>query len=34
MDTGNVRHVFVAGRARKWDGQLVDVDVARLRRDA
>jgi cytosine/adenosine deaminase-related metal-dependent hydrolase len=32
MDTANVRHVFVAGRARKWDGRLVDVDLARLER--
>jgi cytosine/adenosine deaminase-related metal-dependent hydrolase len=32
MDTANVRHVFVAGRARKWDGRLVGVDEARLRR--
>ena len=34
MDTANVRHVFVAGRARKWDGRLVGVDVAALRRRA
>lgn len=32
MGTANVRHVFVAGRARKWDGRLVDVDLARLER--
>ncbi len=32
MDTANVRHVFVAGRARKWDGRLVGVDLARLER--
>jgi cytosine/adenosine deaminase-related metal-dependent hydrolase len=32
MDTANVRHVFVAGRARKWNGRLVGVDEARLRR--
>ncbi|MCU0976771.1 MAG: amidohydrolase family protein [Steroidobacteraceae bacterium] len=32
MDTANVRHVFVAGRARKWNGRLVKVDEARLRR--
>ena len=32
MNTANVRHVLVAGRARKWDGRLVDVDLARLER--
>jgi cytosine/adenosine deaminase-related metal-dependent hydrolase len=32
MGTANVRHVFVAGRARKWDGRLVDLDLARLER--
>ena len=32
-DARNVRAVFVGGRARKWAGQLVDVDVDRLRDD-
>lgn len=27
MDTANVKHVFVAGRIRKWNGQLVDTDL-------
>lgn len=31
-DARNVRGVFVAGRARKWDGELVEVDLADLRR--
>jgi cytosine/adenosine deaminase-related metal-dependent hydrolase len=31
MDTSNVKHVFIAGQLRKWNGQLVGVDVARLR---
>ena len=31
MDTSNVKHVFIAGRLRKWDGQLVDVNVDELR---
>jgi 5-methylthioadenosine/S-adenosylhomocysteine deaminase len=30
MDTGNVDSVFVAGKARKWRGQLVGVDLKRL----
>jgi 5-methylthioadenosine/S-adenosylhomocysteine deaminase len=30
MDTSNVDSVFVAGRALKWRGQLVGVDVQRL----
>lgn len=30
-DARNVEAVFVAGRARKWAGALVDVDVSRLR---
>ena len=34
MDTSNVDTVFVAGRARKWKGQLVGVDLASLRRQA
>ncbi len=28
---GNVSAVFVAGRVRKWDGRLVDVDAAAVR---
>src|SRR6476661_4293892 len=32
MDTSNVEHVFVAGKVRKWQGRLVGVDLARLRR--
>ncbi|WP_285100725.1 amidohydrolase family protein [Promicromonospora sp. MEB111] len=31
-DPRNVRAVFVGGRARKWDGELVDVDLGELRR--
>ena len=34
MDTSNVDTVFVAGRARKRAGRLVDVDVERVRRQA
>src|SRR5262252_820270 len=32
MDTSNVENVFVAGKIRKWQGKLVDVDLAKLRR--
>ena len=32
MDTSNVDTVFVAGRLKKWKGELVGVDVAGLRR--
>jgi cytosine/adenosine deaminase-related metal-dependent hydrolase len=32
MDTSNVDSVFIAGRARKWRGALVDVDLARVTR--
>ena len=32
MDTSNVENVFVAGKIRKWQGKLVGVDLARLRR--
>ncbi len=32
MDTGNVDSVFVAGRPLKRNGQLVGVDLDRLRR--
>ena len=31
MDTGNVDSVFVAGRALKRHGELVDVDMNRIR---
>ena len=31
MDTSNVENVFVAGKAMKWQGQLVGVDLHRLR---
>lgn len=31
-DPRNVRGVFVGGRARKWDGELVGVDVDEVRR--
>lgn len=32
MDTGNVEHVFIGGRTRKWRGELVGVDLARIER--
>jgi cytosine/adenosine deaminase-related metal-dependent hydrolase len=32
MDTSNVEHVFIAGRPVKWAGDLVDVDLEKLRR--
>jgi len=32
MDTSNVETVIVAGKVRKWKGQLLDVDMAHLRR--
>jgi 5-methylthioadenosine/S-adenosylhomocysteine deaminase len=32
MDTSNVDTVFVGGKARKWKGALVGVDIAELRR--
>jgi 5-methylthioadenosine/S-adenosylhomocysteine deaminase len=32
MDTGNVDTVFIAGKARKRAGRLVDVDLARIKR--
>ena len=32
MDTSNVENVFVAGQVRKWRGNLVGVDLARIRR--
>jgi 5-methylthioadenosine/S-adenosylhomocysteine deaminase len=34
MDTSNVDSVFVAGRARKWRGRLVNVNVDQLLRKA
>lgn len=34
MDTSNVDTVFVGGTVKKWKGELVGVDVARLRRIA
>lgn len=30
MDTSNIEHVFVAGKALKWQGQLLGVDVPHL----
>ena len=32
MDRTNVETVIVAGKVRKWKGQLLDVDLAQLRR--
>ena len=32
MDRTNVETVIVAGKVRKWKGQLLDVDLDRLRR--
>jgi cytosine/adenosine deaminase-related metal-dependent hydrolase len=32
MDRSNVETVIVAGKVRKWKGQLVDVDLPHLRR--
>jgi len=32
MDTSNVDSVFIAGRIMKWRGELVGVDLARIRR--
>jgi len=34
MDSSNVDSVFIAGKARKRRGQLVDVDINRVRRIA
>ncbi len=34
MDTSNVDSVFIAGKARKLAGQLVDVDLQRIARMA
>ncbi len=33
MERSNVETVIVAGKIRKWKGQLLDVDVSKLRRD-
>jgi len=33
MDRTNVETVISAGKVRKWKGQLLDVDLNRLRRD-
>jgi cytosine/adenosine deaminase-related metal-dependent hydrolase len=33
MDRTNVETVIVAGKVRKWKGQLLDVDLPRLRRE-
>jgi cytosine/adenosine deaminase-related metal-dependent hydrolase len=32
MDTSNVDGVFIAGRVMKWGGELVGIDLARIRR--
>ena len=32
MDTSNVENVFIAGKVMKWHGQLVGVDLNRIRR--
>jgi 5-methylthioadenosine/S-adenosylhomocysteine deaminase len=34
MDTSNVEHVMIAGRMVKWRGQLLNVDIRRLRQQA
>ena len=33
MERSNVDTVIVAGKIRKWKGQLLDVDLLRLRRE-
>ena len=33
MDTSNVENVFIAGKVAKWQGNLVGVDLNRLRQD-
>jgi 5-methylthioadenosine/S-adenosylhomocysteine deaminase len=33
MDRTNVETVIVAGKVRKWKGQLLDVDLDKLRRE-
>ena len=32
MDSSNVDSVFIAGKAKKRDGKLLDVDLARVKR--
>ena len=32
MDTSNVETVIVAGKVRKWKGELLDVNLTQLRR--
>ena len=32
MDTSNVKHVMIAGQIKKWNGQLVGVNLVDLRR--
>jgi 5-methylthioadenosine/S-adenosylhomocysteine deaminase len=34
MNPGNVDTVFIAGKVRKWRGELVGVDLPRLMRTA
>jgi hypothetical protein len=34
MDTSNVDTVFIAGKLMKRNGQLVGVDLAKIRREA
>ncbi len=34
MDTSNVDSVWIAGKAKKRNGQLLDVDLSRVRRMA
>jgi hypothetical protein len=34
MDTSNVDTVFIAGKVMKQAGQLIGVDLGRIRRDA
>jgi hypothetical protein len=34
MNPGNVDAVFIAGKVRKWRGELVGVDLPRLMRTA
>jgi hypothetical protein len=33
MERSNVETVIVAGKVRKWKGQLLDVDLSRLRNE-
>ncbi len=34
MDTRNVDTVLIGGKVKKWRGQLVDVDLTRVRQRA